>query len=203
MGKGVSAAEKRVKLLNVFHTHGNVFSSKEILKVNPGFPQGAIEAVLTELVSDDLVVEGKIGGAKFFWSFPGAQRTKKVAALQQAKAQLSKLQAQHAETAAKAEAARKASGQSEEELARIRQAEEGIADFKKREAAAIAEKERLLKASGSNMALRKKDLALLRDSANRWTDNLFQVDKFLREKCGMEKERVQKELGTGNLDYVE
>ena len=203
MGKGVSAAEKRVKLLDCIHKQGNVFSSKEILKVQPGFPSGAIEAVLTELVSDDLVLEGKIGGARFYWSFPGAQRTKKVAQLQQARAQLAKAQAQHAEVAAKAEAARKASGQSEDELARIRQAEEGIDDFKKREAAAIAEKERLLKASGSNMALRKKDLSVLRDSANRWTDNLFELDKFLQEKCGMEKERVQKELGTNNLDYIE
>ena len=76
-------------------------------------------------------------------------------------------------------------------------------DYKKREAEAIAEKDRLLKSSGSNMTLRKKDLPVLRDAANRWTDNLFELDKFMQEKCGMEKARVQKELGTGNLDYVE
>ena len=203
MGKGVSAAEKKVKLLEVFHKGGNVFSSKEILKCNPGFPSGAIEGVLIELVSDDLVTEGKIGGAKFYWSFPGAQRMKKAAALQQLRAQLAKAQAQCTELTAKAEAARKASGQSEDEVARIRQAEEGIVDYKKREAEAIAEKDRLLKSSGSNMTLRKKDLPVLRDAANRWTDNLFELDKFMQEKCGMEKARVQKELGTGNLDYVE
>ena len=236
MGKGVSAAEKKERLLAVFHEGVGVFSSKEILKAKVSFPSQAIEQVLNELVSDDLVVrswvlksprrahltasraysqqsarsklcslqtEGKIGGAKYFWSFPGEQRTKKTAALSQGQATNSNLQAQLQEATRKAEEARAASGQSADDAARVRDAEEGIAIFKQREAAAVAEKERLLKASSSNMAVRAKDLPVLRDSANRWTDNLFELDKYMQEKFGMEKVQVQKQLGTANMDYIE
>ena len=47
----------------------------------------------------------------------------------------------------------------------------GIVSYRKREADANAEMERCKKASGQNMALRRKDLPALRDAANRWTDN--------------------------------
>lgn len=147
--------------------------------------------------------EGKIGGTRFYWSFPGEQRTKKTAALAAGQAQVAKLQGQLQEATRKAEAARAASGQSADEAARVSDAEQGIVSFREREAAAVAEKERLLKASSSNMSVRAKDLPVLRDSANRWTDNLFELDKYMQEKCGMDKQSVQKHLGTDKIDYVE
>ena len=87
--------------------------------------------------------------------------------------------------------------------ARIAASEEAISGFKKREADAIAEKDRMIKSSGSNMALRQKDLGVLRDAANRWTDNCFELKKCLVEKFNMDPAQVDKELGTGNMDFIE
>jgi hypothetical protein len=81
--------------------------------------------------------------------------------------------------------------------------EEAIAGFRKREADACAEKERALKSSGQNMALRRKDVPLLRDAANRWTDNLFELKKYLVEKFNCEPEALDKQLGTDKIDFVE
>ena len=59
MGKGVSAAEKKERLLAAIHEGTGVYSSKEIMKIKVSFPSQAIESVLAELVSDDLVVRSR------------------------------------------------------------------------------------------------------------------------------------------------
>ena len=53
------------------------------------------------------------------------------------------------------------------------------------------------------MALRRKDLPVLKDAANRWTDNLFQLRGHLVNTCGVEPAMVDKELGTDKIDYIE
>ena len=160
-------------------------------------------AELKDLLGDNLVREDKISGAKFYWSFPGEQRTKKEADINQTQAATAQLARRVEELTAQAEEARKATGQSEADASRIREAEEAIAAFKQREADAKAEKERLLKSSGQNMALRKKDLPVLKDAANRWTDNLFELRKYLCNKFGMDESEMDKRLGTNKIDFVE
>ena len=94
------------------------------------------------------------------------------------------------------EVARKASGQSESDAARIKDAQEGINAYKRREADATAEMERVKKSGAQNMALRKKDLPALRDAANRWTDNAFELRKYLVEKCNCDPKQADEMLGT-------
>ena len=57
MPKGVSAAEKRTRLHNVFLQSGAVFTLKEVEKAGSaaGIPGGAVKDVLKELTDDDLV----------------------------------------------------------------------------------------------------------------------------------------------------
>jgi hypothetical protein len=183
-------------------------------------PQG----VLKELVSDDLVREGKISGTLFCWSFPAEARTRKVAELEKARAQVHVQAAQIDELRAQVEAARQASGQSESDAARIHEVEEAIAAYKKREADTANETERLKKDGASNLALRRKDLPALREAANRWTDNCarapagvrpllqrlsaalstepraaplragFETRKYLVEKCNCEPAQADKLL---------
>ena len=71
--KGVSAAEKRQKMIDMFQAESNVFTKKEVEKLAPrtGIVSGAVEAVLRELINDDIVHEGKLSGTLFYWSFPG------------------------------------------------------------------------------------------------------------------------------------
>lgn len=204
MGKGVSAAEKKERMLKMFQTAGTPFTKKEVDKAAPkeGIVMQAVEGVLKELVSDDLVREAKIGGTLFYWSFPGEAAAKKRAAVASAQAKAAALTEQVGARRGEVEAARKASGQSDADAVRIKDAEVGIASFKKREAEAAAEMERLKKAGANNMALRRKDLPMLRDAANRWTDNSFEVHKYLVEKCGMERKQADGWLHTENMDYV-
>ena len=52
-------------------------------------------------------------------------------------------------------------------------------------------------------ALRSKDIPTLRDAANRWTDNCFELRKYCIEKGGMDPKLVDHELNTDSIDYVD
>ena len=206
MGKGVSAAEKQARMLAMFQ-RGNCspFTRKEIDKAasKEGIVSGAVEGVLNELLCDDKVRMAKIGGSNFYWSFPGEQASKKRGELSTVQSKVTKLEKDVAAAQAQVEEARKASGQSESDAARIKETEEAIALFRKREADAQQEMTRVKKSGAQNMALRRKDVPILRDAANRWTDNSFELRKYMVEQCNCEPAQADGMLGTDKIDYVD
>ena len=58
------------------------------------------------------------------------------------------------------------------------------------------------KKSGQNMHARKRDLKVLKEAANRWTDNLFMIKSKLVES-GADVKNVDGMLGTDRIDYIE
>ncbi|GFZ42399.1 hypothetical protein JCM24511_00114 [Saitozyma sp. JCM 24511] len=73
--RGLSAAEKKVKMLEIFHETAEFFTLKELEKVAPknkGIISQSVKDVLQELMDDGLVCFDKIGTSNYFWSFPSA-----------------------------------------------------------------------------------------------------------------------------------
>ncbi|KAE9411510.1 meiotic nuclear division protein 1 [Gymnopus androsaceus JB14] len=71
--RGLSAEEKRVKLLEIFHESKDFYQLKELEKLGPklkGIVSQSVKEVLQSLVDDGLVQADKIGASNFFWSFP-------------------------------------------------------------------------------------------------------------------------------------
>ncbi|EKM54279.1 uncharacterized protein PHACADRAFT_146090 [Phanerochaete carnosa HHB-10118-sp] len=71
--RGLSAEEKRVRLLEIFHETKDFFQLKELEKLGPkmkGIVSQSVKEVLQSLVDDGLVQADKIGSSNFFWSFP-------------------------------------------------------------------------------------------------------------------------------------
>ncbi|KAG8921393.1 hypothetical protein FRC01_000268, partial [Tulasnella sp. 417] len=74
--RGLSAEEKRVKLLEIFHESKDFYQLKELEKLGPklkGIVSQSVKDVLQSLVDDNLVCSDKIGTSNFFWSFPSAK----------------------------------------------------------------------------------------------------------------------------------
>ncbi|KAF8893355.1 meiotic nuclear division protein 1 [Infundibulicybe gibba] len=74
--RGLSADEKRVKLLEIFHETKDFYQLKELEKLGPkmkGIVSQSVKEVLQSLVDDGLVQADKIGSSNFFWSFPSQQ----------------------------------------------------------------------------------------------------------------------------------
>lgn len=71
--KGVSAEEKKNRLLQLFYEKGECFQLKELEKIAPkekGIIANSVKDVLQKLVDDDLVDTEKIGTSIYFWAFP-------------------------------------------------------------------------------------------------------------------------------------
>ena len=81
-------------------------------------------------------------------------------------------------------------------------AEEATAAARERERLALAEAERLRKSGAQDLRKRRADCLVLKESANRWTDNLFELRKQLVER-GFDPKDADKALGTGNLDFID
>lgn len=202
--KGVSAAEKRQKMTDMFQAECSVFTKKEIEKLAPktGIVSGAVEQVLKELMSDDIVHEAKLSGTLFYWSFPGEAAMKKRAELAQLTAEISRLQQKAASLKDEAEQLRKAAGQSASAAADLKEQEGLLASIQKTEGETRADIEREKKAASQNMHARKKDIGTLKDAANRWTDNLFMLKSTCVER-GMDVKSVDDTLGTDKIDYID
>lgn len=71
--KGVSADEKRSRMLELFYEKKEFFQLKELEKIAPkekGIISGSVKDVIEQLVDEGLVDTEKIGTSIYFWAFP-------------------------------------------------------------------------------------------------------------------------------------
>ena len=204
MGKGVSAQEKKDRMVAMFHETADVYNLKDVMKgaSSRGIVSGAVESTLKECAGDDLVQEGKVGVSTYYWSFPAAGASKKRAALDAARADLTKQQRLAATLQEQLDAATATAAGGEGDAAARSAAEEATAAARERERLALAEAERLRKSGAQDLRKRRADCLVLKESANRWTDNLFELRKQLVER-GFDPKDADKALGTGNLDFID
>jgi outer membrane murein-binding lipoprotein Lpp len=203
--KGVSAEEKKLRMVSMFTESGEVWTMKDVEKGagNKGIIAQAVKDVLKEVCGDDLVHEEKVGISTYYWAFPGETGVKKRRDRDHVSSEVERLNKQvklleEDERKAK-EAAEAAAGES----AAVSKFEASVASLRARRDEVRAETQRLESASSQDLRARRKDIPVLRDSANRWTDNLFEIRKQLTEKFGMEGKSVDQQFGTSGLDYVD
>lgn len=71
--RGVSAEEKRARLLDLFYESKEFFQLKDLEKIAPkkkGIVVGSVKETLQHLVDTGLVDTDKIGGSVYYWAFP-------------------------------------------------------------------------------------------------------------------------------------
>lgn len=71
--RGVSAEEKRARLLELFYEKKEFFQLKELEKIAPkekGIVVGSVKETLQHLVDNQLVDTDKIGLSVYYWAFP-------------------------------------------------------------------------------------------------------------------------------------
>ena len=103
---------------------------------------------------------------------------------------------------AQIEQMRKAAGQSASEAAELHEQERLLTSIKATEAQTRESIEREKQSASQNMHARKRDLAVLKEAANRWTDNLFMIKSKLIDS-GADVKNVDDMLGTDRIDYLE
>mmetsp|Transcript_13594 Transcript_13594/g.22517 ORF Transcript_13594/g.22517 Transcript_13594/m.22517 type:complete len:216 (-) Transcript_13594:293-940(-) len=206
--KRMSKEEKCKAILDIYHKTKQVYTEKEILTIaaKAGVNANTVADMNDSLVDDALVEKDKIGGSNYFWSFPAKkdrllqlnhdQTVREIAVLQQQTATASS-------ELADAKRGREDDGTTEGEQSRPAKLAR-LAALSKERTALEEELESLQENDPHALADLQKELQLVQNAANRWTDNLFNAKSYLVKKRGMDKKEACKILGiTANFDYPE
>lgn len=202
--KRMSAEEKHKAILAVYHKTKDVYTEKEIiaLATKAGVNQNTIADINQSLVDDGLVDKEKIGGSNYFWSFPAKKDRMKQLAHEETLRGIERVRSQTSDAQAKLADAKRGreedeSGERAKKLARLSE----LATTRK---AVEAELEKLKENDPQAIADLEKELKLVKEAANRWTDNIFSCKDYLVKKRAMGKQEVNKILGiTSAFDYPE
>jgi hypothetical protein len=152
------------------------------------------------LVDDALVDKDKIGGSNYFWSFPAKKDRQLQLSHEQTLRDIAALQQQTA--AATAQLADAKRGREDDDGTENRATKLArLASLAKEQTVLQDELASLKENDPQALADLQKELQLVQNAANRWTDNLFNAKSYLVKKRGMDKKEACKILGiTANFD---
>lgn len=190
MGKvrGLSLQEKRDKVMAIFTEPGALFfNEKEIaqLAVKRGVRDGP--DILKTLVDDDLVTSDKVGVSRYFWHLPSEAEKKLRTRKRKAEAATEEREAtkkRHVEATAALRAERAGGDEREAGL-------KELAELKSKEAALLEELSQFAAVDPEKLAEIRKARTEALIAANRWTDNIFSIQSYLRNKFSMERRAVK------------
>jgi len=199
--RGLSVEDKRRVILKIYHDQKQPFNLKEI--EHYGSKQGVVQQTIKDinqsLCDDSLVCSDKIGAANFFWSFPSKvmnDKTQEKAKLEAQSSMLNRSISEYNTLKQQLQVARVPSSSRAEKLARL--------DRLQQEDKTLDAKLDSLKMNDPEQIkdIQKQAVANFH-SANRWTDNVWAIKKYLTKKRGMSGKEVDKQLGIdSSFDYI-
>mmetsp|Transcript_5873 Transcript_5873/g.7623 ORF Transcript_5873/g.7623 Transcript_5873/m.7623 type:complete len:209 (-) Transcript_5873:258-884(-) len=202
--KGVSASEKRSRLLSVYHSSGSVYTLNEIEKegIKVGIVRSAVLDTNQHLIDDGQVETEKIGSTGYCWSFPSkiaqdvVRQSQEIIDVVEAKKQSIEQLHKNIEIATVSRSQNPDRKKNLEIFNKLNQ------DISSLEGQLILLKEN----DPVEIAKQEANIELCKASANRWTDNISQLLSWLiREKGLTTKEAKETLKGMGvstSLEYV-
>eukprot|EP01038_Epipyxis_sp_PR26KG_P011214 gene11214-15047_t len=198
--KGLSVEDKRRVILGIYHDKKEPLNLKEIenLASRLGVVQQTVKEVNQSLIDDFMVQTDKIGAANFFWSFPSKsfndqlqQKARLDSSTNQTAGSIHEMQNEILQA--------KQTRNNQQRQSKLTQLqtlkEEEVRLDKEIEIHKNNDPEEIAKIH----VLQKSAM----DSANRWTDNIFIVKKYLTKKAGMSGKDAGKLLGMDDsFDYL-
>jgi hypothetical protein len=201
--KGVSAAEKRERLKGLLVDGGpgpQVLTLKQLEKlgVKLGINGAVIKDVVTELVGDNEIEQDKIGSTNYYWCFPSKELSVLQATTSKLQAEAVAAEAELAELQRKrlaAEAVKVPSAERTANLARLAKERAELATIERDTADKVAN-------DPSKKLDEVRQLDICKAAANRWTDNTWVMEAYLRKTMGATKQDALNTLGMADdFDY--
>jgi len=203
--KGISAEEKRERLLAWFREHKTFVSLKEIEKGGSkatGISSMVMKDVLTQLTDDNLVDFDKIGSGNYYWSFPSKvlqRRKRDLADLE------SELEGGEAKKNRLMDSVQKARVGRDESDAR-KELLKNLNKNREMEAKLSQDLKRFEDCDPEVLRAKEQKAKDAKEQANRWTDNVFVAKSWVANKFGgqyNEKAFNQQMAIPNDLDYLE
>eukprot|EP00743_Colponemidia_sp_Colp-15_P008891 GILK01009701.1.p1 GENE.GILK01009701.1~~GILK01009701.1.p1 ORF type:complete len:210 (+),score=61.54 GILK01009701.1:45-674(+) len=201
--KGLSFDEKRDRIIKIFFDKKEVFNLKELEKLGAkeGVVLQTVKEVVQSLVDDNLVQQDKIGSANFFWALPStAVQTRKVK-IDALEADVEKLKAEKSALLKRKREATEDRQDSDERAAKLQR----LAELQKEQAALNKELEQYRKNDPETVNKLTSEAKIAWESANRWTDNICVVKRWILDKQpGMSESDLNKHFEIPNeLDTLD
>lgn len=200
--RGLSLEEKRTRLLEIFFEKKEFFQLKELEKIAPklkGITSMSVKDVLQSLVDDDLVDSDRIGTSNYFWAFPSKasnQRKRKSKDLQE---QLSESERKRQSMEEQVQTASVGREESDERNGLLKSLQERQS-LKKRLVNELSQYKDCDPATITNI---REQTRVAVDATNRWTDNVFSVKSWCKNKFGLEDSAIDKQFSIpDDFDYV-
>ncbi|KAJ6499300.1 meiotic nuclear division protein 1 [Mycena sanguinolenta] len=192
--RGLSAEEKRVKLLEIFHESKDFYQLKELEKLGPklkGIVSQSVKEVLQSLVDDGLVQADKIGSSNFFWSFPSQRGTMMQNRLDQLKQTREGYQTQQAELRAQINTEKAARVENESRTEQLQK----LQQLKKTHAGLLDELGAYGACDPAKIEEMRRAVTLSKEAAIRWTDNYSMLLPHFTREHDVEAGDIRKHLG--------
>ncbi|KAM3955392.1 meiotic nuclear division protein 1 homolog [Aphomia sociella] len=200
--RGLSADEKKTRMLEIFHNSKDFFQLKELEKIAPkekGITTQSVKEVVQSLVDDHLVDSEKIGTSVYFWSFPSKARTakkRKLNELQNGIDDCAKKLKKTEDTIITESVGRESSEQRKETL-------ELLENMKKEEEKVKRELQKYRDCDPEYIAQLKTDSENLKGAINRWTENIYILKSYIKNTFQMENDVIDQSFGIPTeFDYV-
>ncbi|GAB4816181.1 hypothetical protein N2152v2_003227 [Parachlorella kessleri] len=182
---------------------GEALEDIEKLGSKRGVISQSIKDVLQSLVDDDLVRQEKIGISNYFWSFPSDTAVKLETDIGKLQQRLEERQAERQRLDTQLEESKvgkEDSGERQELVRQLKQLEERVAQQK-------AELAKYSDNDPERYEAMREAIHVAKDSSNRWLDNIYTLETWLKRKFEGMKEEVDnlfKESGVNDkLEYLE
>lgn len=201
--KGVSAEEKRTRMLQLFYERKEFFQLKELEKIAPkekGIVAQSVKDVVQSLVDEGLVDTDKIGTSVYFWAFPSKAkhtRKRKVEELEEKLNEITKKLKKSKESVDEAKKGRQDSDSRVEILQRV-------SELKTKKDTLSAELKKYKDNDPEIFQEMKKENQIAKEAANRWTDNIFAIKTWCKNKFMIEGAALDKQFGIPvDMDYID
>lgn len=198
--KGLSVDEKRNVVLGIYHELKEPFNLKEIEQraSKKGVVQQTIKEINQSLVDDFMVTTDKIGSANFFWSFPSKVYQDQVVQRENLRDRTKICNSKIAECKEQISQAKEGRNDPNREtnlrtldhlLAQEAALDRNLHEFKVNDPAEICKIEEQTRVN--------------KESADRWTDNVWLVKSYFTKKRGMSGKEADKVIGIdSSFDYI-
>ncbi|XP_040481420.1 meiotic nuclear division protein 1 homolog [Ursus maritimus] len=201
--KGLSAEEKRARMMEIFFETKDVFQLKDMEKIAPkekGITAMSVKEVLQSLVDDGMVDCERIGTSNYYWAFPSKALHARKRKLEVLESQLSEGNQKHASLQKSIEKAKIGRHETEEramlakELSSLRDQREQLK----------AEVEKYKECDPQVVEEIRQANKVAKEAANRWTDNIFAIKSWAKRKFGFEENKIDKNFGIPeDFDYID
>ncbi|KER27085.1 hypothetical protein T265_05784 [Opisthorchis viverrini] len=201
--KGLSVEEKRQKMMEFFYEKKDFFQLKELERLcqkEKGINSMSVKDVLMSLVHDGMVDTDKIGTCVYFWAFPNKATQKHKNTIERLKVSIESTKQQ----ADKVQNALQQAGASREDTSERRQILDKLTIQRARLEELTSELAQLRKCDPERLEELKSERQCAFDAANRWTDNVFVIQSWLRNKFSLEEAQFRRQFNIPeNFDYIE